>query len=252
MVIFNPKQTLLFLVFLLIASCNQEKTQLPSIPPDCTESSTIQSDKAADGLSFDVFLPPCYEHETNTRYPILIWTTSPLLIDTPAELLINNQEIHPLIIIKLFNSGGENYEQRLAEELVPYVDAHYRTIAERPFRAVAGISHGGAIAARSGWRYPDLFGQAITISGGIANNEKDKFTDWITAVSPEEYPNILIDVGTDDGIMPLTDDYRDVLNSQEVSYSFTTQPGGHTLTYWEDHIPDYLRWLDTIWQTQEK
>jgi len=251
MVIFNLKQTLLFLVFLLIVSCIQAKTQLPSIPPDCTETSTIQSDKAADGLSFDVFLPPCYEQETNIRYPILIWTTSPLLIDTPAESLINNQEIHPLIIIKLFNSGGENYEQRLAEELVPYVDTHYRTIAERPFRAVAGISYGGAIAARSGWRYPGLFGQAITISGGIANNEKGKFTDWITAVSPGEYPNILIDVGTDDGIMPLTDDYRNVLDNQEVPYTFTSQPGGHASQYWSTHIPDYLRWLDTTWLDQE-
>lgn len=57
------------------------------------------------------------------------------------------------------NSALNNvqYETYFIEELVPYIDAHYNTIPDRNFRAIAGQSMGGYAALLLGMRYPQVF-----------------------------------------------------------------------------------------------
>ena len=52
------------------------------------------------------------------------------------------------------------YEDVVASDLVQYVDSHYRTLATRESRAIAGISMGGFGSALIALRHPDLFGTA--------------------------------------------------------------------------------------------
>jgi enterochelin esterase family protein len=63
------------------------------------------------------------------------------------------------------------YEDYLVEELVPWVDAHYRTVAERSHRIVMGKSSGGYGATVLAMRHADLFGMAVDHSG-------DKYFDF--------------------------------------------------------------------------
>jgi S-formylglutathione hydrolase FrmB len=58
-------------------------------------------------------------------------------------------------------------------ELIPWVDAHYRTKPDRQHRAVAGLSMGGFGAMSYAARYPDLFGTAGSFSGVV-----DTDADW--------------------------------------------------------------------------
>jgi S-formylglutathione hydrolase FrmB len=55
-------------------------------------------------------------------------------------------------------------------ELVPYVDAHYPTLADRSHRAIAGLSMGGFGAMSYAARYPDVFGVAGSFSGAVNPN----------------------------------------------------------------------------------
>ena len=52
-------------------------------------------------------------------------------------------------------------------ELLPWIDAHYRTIPDRQHRAIAGLSMGGFGAMSYAARYPDLFGSAASFSGVV-------------------------------------------------------------------------------------
>jgi hypothetical protein len=225
-------------------------TAAPSPAQACDQPVTRASDKVAgaDGtlLVFTAYLPPCYSRDLQASYPVLYWTAvgEQITFETAARLM-RSDEVPPFILLVLDFAAAGSYgtDVQIVEYVVPYVDAHYRTRADRQHRSIAGISHGAAIAARSAFRAPGLFGRAGVISGGIVATEQDKFAGWIAATPQEEWPLILIDVGDKDPILPLTRDFMEVLDRQHVPYTFTQGPGSHDLAYWNGRMPDYLKWL---------
>ncbi|GAA1978842.1 alpha/beta hydrolase [Amycolatopsis minnesotensis] len=61
--------------------------------------------------------------------------------------------------------GTGKYHSYLCDEIVPWVDAHYRTIADRESRAITGKSSGGFGAMITPMLRPDLFGALATHAG---------------------------------------------------------------------------------------
>ncbi|MEM7344255.1 MAG: alpha/beta hydrolase-fold protein, partial [Chloroflexota bacterium] len=66
----------------------------------------------------------------------------------------------------------------ITQDLIPYVDANYRTIAERNGRALQGFSMGGFGAATNGLRTPELFNAIIIWDGALH--------DWNTLSTSRE------------------------------------------------------------------
>ncbi len=65
-------------------------------------------------------------------------------------------------------------------ELVGYVDAHYRTLADRTHRGVSGVSIGGWMAYFLAWKYPDRIGSASNFMGSseFVMGGKGFATEW--------------------------------------------------------------------------
>src|SRR5665213_1879903 len=63
-----------------------------------------------------------------------------------------------------FNFGG--FEHILIDELIPHIDSAYRTIADQPHRAMAGLSMGGMQTRMIGLAHLDTFSQLGIFSGG--------------------------------------------------------------------------------------
>jgi enterochelin esterase-like enzyme len=59
------------------------------------------------------------------------------------------------------------YETFVVREVVPYVDANYKTVAGRSKRAIMGGSMGGHGACYLGMRHKDIFGAIGNIYGGV-------------------------------------------------------------------------------------
>ncbi|MEV5961743.1 alpha/beta hydrolase-fold protein [Kribbella sp. NPDC051952] len=70
----------------------------------------------------------------------------------------------------LDSPGTGQYHSYLCEEIVPWVDATYRTIADRDHRAVTGKSSGGYTAMVTPLLRPDVFGALATHAGDAAFN----------------------------------------------------------------------------------
>jgi S-formylglutathione hydrolase FrmB len=69
-------------------------------------------------------------------------------------------------------SGGDpRWESYLIGQLVPWIDQHYRTIATRSGRAIAGLSMGGYGAMSLAARHPDMFVAASSFSGVVDSND---------------------------------------------------------------------------------
>lgn len=64
-----------------------------------------------------------------------------------------------------FNFSG--FETVLVDELIPYIDAHFRTLADQPHRAMAGLSMGGMETHNITLKHLDLFSGIGLLSGGV-------------------------------------------------------------------------------------
>jgi enterochelin esterase-like enzyme len=65
--------------------------------------------------------------------------------------------------------GGFNFsafERVLIDELIPYIDANFRTLADQPHRAMAGLSMGGAQTRSITLKHLDKFSHIGLFSGG--------------------------------------------------------------------------------------
>ena len=62
--------------------------------------------------------------------------------------------------------SNAGFEKFLCDELVPYVDAHFRTLANKDNRAMAGLSMGGMETHSITLARPEMFGYYGLLSGG--------------------------------------------------------------------------------------
>jgi S-formylglutathione hydrolase FrmB len=94
--------------------------------------------------------------------------------------LIAAGQVQPMIIVMPDIStmyGGSfcvnselngNYEDYIIQDIIPYIDANYRTLPDRDSRGIAGHCMGGYCAMYLTMRHPDVFGAAASHSGMIS------------------------------------------------------------------------------------
>ena len=135
-----------------------------------------------------VYTPPTYGKKKKQRFPVLYlqhgWgeneTSWPnqgcagLIMDN----LIASGKIQPFIVVMTYGMtndikfGGireftaKEFETVLVDELVPYIDAHFLTKADKWNRAMAGLSMGGMETKLITLRRPEAFGYYGLLSGG--------------------------------------------------------------------------------------
>lgn len=137
-----------------------------------------------------VYLPPGYD-DTDTRYPavyviqgytghVAMWANrtpfrQPFL--ETADQVFARGEAPPCVVVfvdawtayggsqYVDSAGTGRYHSYLCDEVVPWVDARYRTLADRDSRAISGKSSGGFGAMITPMLRPDLFGAFATHAG---------------------------------------------------------------------------------------
>jgi S-formylglutathione hydrolase FrmB len=131
-----------------------------------------------------ILLPADYDSQTDRRYPVLYLLHGAQGNDTDWTTVGDAEAITagaPLIVVMPDGGKGGWYtdwvnrraygppewETYHVGELVPWVDDHYRTIAARDGRAIAGLSMGGFGAMSYASRHPDLFTWAGSFSGAV-------------------------------------------------------------------------------------
>ena len=136
-----------------------------------------------------VYTPASYDKDKSKRYPVLYlqhgWGEDETAWSNQghANLIMDNMiaegKIKPFIIVMTYGMtndvkmGGmanfkiEPFQTVLIDELIPYVDANFRTIADQPHRAMAGLSMGGMETHTITLARPDVFSHYALLSGGI-------------------------------------------------------------------------------------
>ncbi|HVX19250.1 MAG TPA: alpha/beta hydrolase family protein [Acidimicrobiales bacterium] len=164
-----------------------------------------------------VLVPKGYDTSGTTRYPVLYllhggggsyldWT------DKGAAAAITAD--YPVIVVMPDTGPGNGYmnwynngafgppmwETYHIDQLLPWIDGHYRTIATRAERAIAGLSMGGGGAVGYAARHPDLFSSTAGFSGAVDTNVP---LVWPLADQPDANGHINYGMG-----LRLTDEIR--------------------------------------------
>lgn len=134
-------------------------------------------------MKYDIVLPPSYE-QGETRYPVLyllhgymqnytVWGRN-LGATFYARSLNNMILVLPdagntwFINYAASESGKDQWEDYLIEDVIGHVDTNFRTIDRREGRAMAGLSMGGFGAFSLGLRHPEMFTSLGSTSGALS------------------------------------------------------------------------------------
>ena len=77
-------------------------------------------------------------------------------------------------------SEFEPFETVLVNELIPYIDANFRTLSDQPHRAMAGLSMGGMETKSITLKHLDKFSHIGLLSGGTISSDDVKNTPGFT------------------------------------------------------------------------
>jgi enterochelin esterase-like enzyme len=171
-----------------IPARDQDFYALKNVPHGQVQQVLFPSKSTGSVRRAFVYTPPDYEKNRNKRYPVLYlqhgwgedetaWTNqghANLIMDN----LLAEGKAQPFLIVMTYGMtndvkiGGlanfdvSHFQRVLVDELVPYVDANFRTLADQRHRAMAGLSMGGMETRSITLKKLDMFSHIGLFSGG--------------------------------------------------------------------------------------
>ena len=227
------------------------------------EEGSLRNDLLPLPMEYRVYLPPCYDQQGDRRYPVLYlihgqnynhdqWDR--LGVDETADKLIAAGEIPPLLIVLPRDRSWtmptvDPFGQVLVEGLVPFIDSTYRTLPERPYRAVGGLSRGAGWAVHLGLSQWELFGAIGGHSLPVFWTDTAYIRQWLKDIPPEELPRIYLDIGENDRPQILNSArwFENLLTEERIPHEWYLFSGYHEEAYWQSHLEQYLRWYARDW-----
>jgi endo-1,4-beta-xylanase len=136
--------------------------------------------------SYLIYLPPGYDKNPTKRYPVLyylhggggsarvgdIWVQK---LDAAIKAGICPPMI--AVLVEGLPNGGfldsadgkTPIESVIMKDMIPSIDANYRTIPRREARALEGLSMGGGGAFHLAFKYPEMFSMIFGMCNGVSD-----------------------------------------------------------------------------------
>lgn len=180
-----------------------------------------------------VWKPPEYDCNASRHYPVFYmhdgqnlfdphtaFAGNPWRCDETAERMIRERQVRPMLIVGIGNTPdrikeygpsrkrpgvadlARNYGRFVVEELKPFIDSNYRTLAGPTDTAVGGSSMGGLISLYLSRWHPHVFGLCAAMSPSLWYNREAFLrtararTGWLKG------HKIWLDFGTREGMTP--------------------------------------------------
>jgi enterochelin esterase-like enzyme len=149
---------------------------------------SLEGNLEGDSPDRDVFvyLPLSYTKNKNQRYPVmyflhgygahaeaylnLMWASDAADKTAAAgaskEMILVFPDSYTIYNGSMYSNSPTtgNWETFITEDLINYIDTHYRTLASRESRGLAGHSMGGYGTFRIGMKYPELYAAIYPMS----------------------------------------------------------------------------------------
>lgn len=213
-------------------------------------------------MRYQVYLPPCYASQTAVRYPLLVllhglyfdenqWIR--LGLAPAADRLIASGEMPPLLILlpydPTWNEPPESaFGEALLADLLPALEATYRTLPARDSRAIGGLSRGAGWALHLGLTRPDLFAAVGAHSPIVFGRDANHVAERLADLPPDLPMRFYVDIGQNDAGLPQALWLAELLDSAGLPHEWHLNQGTHDEIYWSMHVEEYLRWYTAPWR----
>lgn len=253
-----------------------------------SEDFKLDSRLMARPMPYRVMLPPNYDTENRRRFPVIYllhgfnghfgdWSDYTQLA----------QYLNACDFIVVMPEGGngwytdstsrprDKYQSYIIRELIPAVDAKFRTLADRNHRIIAGLSMGGYGALKFGLEYPQLFVlvgsfsgalgapdwtpamlQSLGFEGEISKTLRDvygpsdsdtrhandifRITGKLTPESIKSLPFIYQSCGTSDPLLEDNHHFLELLDEKKIPHEYVESPGIHDWVFWNGQVREFL------------
>lgn len=252
----------------------------PDVAADCPQptgqliTDTVPSKIAAVEMWAHVFLPPCYSPAR--KYPVLYlihgtafefggWVSDG--VPRIADIRMTLGTLPRFIIVmpsadmragnagkySWTNGGKGSYGDYVVNELLPYIDGKYSTIATRDGRAIGGISRGGYWSIQIALSNPDKFSilgahspsittKLVGVPAGFSMLSFAKSLDQIRSL------RVWMDAGDSDWARFDIDKFSRDLKAQGLDgFQYSVGEGSHEDAYWSSRVSEYLTFYAANW-----
>ena len=210
-------------------------------------------------ISIKVYTPPGYV-TGNVRYPVVYnlhgggsspdrqWDR----IKSALTDAMDNRKVRPMIYVFVNGlgdtffadsfDGSKKAETTFIKELIPYVDANWRTIASKEGRAIDGFSMGGCGALMQAFKRPELFSSVVSYGAALVTFDRLKGRDigklifnddqtyfdeynprvWVRRNKDKirESVRVRMVIGSEDGLYQTNVDFKNLLDELKIPYSW--------------------------------
>jgi enterochelin esterase family protein len=212
-----------------------------------------------------VYTPPGYDGKANVRYGVLYLFHGANADETAwtrlghVNLILDNLlaagKTKPFLIVMPFGygvppgtpstaSGGNTaaFSRDLLEDVIPFIESHYRAYTDREHRAIAGLSMGGGESLYIGLNHLELFSSVGGFSAGIRTPEFQQ--SYGAFVSDPKTANqklhlLWLGCGTDDSLFPASKALSKMLDDAKIKHVFKKSGGAHTWTNWRNYLNEF-------------
>jgi len=211
-----------------------------------------------------IYLPPCYDENTEERYPVLYllhgqtYTYDQWIrlgaVDVIDNLILSGESM-PFIVVfpddRYWNlQAGSGFGQRLVDELIPYIDQNFHTVPDRNHRAIGGMSRGAGWALQLGLTRWDLFGTIGLHSLAVLQQDSSKIPEWLRDIPVTSRPRLFMDIGDNDQELVMAQLVETQFNEYGLLHEWHLYNGAHTEEYWSAHVEEYIRWYAEGWNNR--
>jgi enterochelin esterase-like enzyme len=209
-----------------------------------------------------VYTPPGYEKDKRS-YPVLYlvhgagdsdhsWSTVGRA-NNILDNLIAAGKAKPMIIVMPNghtpdrpNASAANMLQNndfsndFLKVVIPYIDSHYRTIANANSRAMAGLSMGGAHTIQNGLPHPELFHYIGVFSISGSGEQYEKTNDAALKQAARTLKLLYYAYGREDFVARNSDQLKNTLKKYGIKLTLHETGGGHTWINWREYLNDFV------------
>ena len=228
-----------------------------------------------------IYLPPGYE-ESRQKYPVLyllhgtggdetVWLEQGHAAQVFDNLIANGQA-EPMIVVMpnghtdtaaAPGMGSDNNEQPTFahkqwmegtfetsfNDIINWVDSHYRTRPVKRYRAIAGLSMGGYHSLYISANQPEDFAYVGLFSAAIGRMDKGKSKIYDDLESKlitqfKQHPRLYwMGIGKDDFLYKDNAEFRQLLDKNRLRYTYHESGAGHEWANWRDYLVIFTQLL---------
>ena len=137
------------------------------------------------------------------------------------------------------------FEELMIRDLIPTIDARYRTIPDREHRAIAGLSRGAAQALQIGFDHLETFASIGAFSGGSAGHDFKAEASYNGILTKPGLLNsklrlLWVGDGTAEPTYQDSKGFHEALQKLGIKHAYYESPGtSHEWLTWRRHLYDF-------------